>query len=214
MHHRREFPGLLDMYLAYTRPVQRADLARYCLLRRYGGVYADIDTRCLAALEPLAGDTRVILCEEPPEHAEPALARGLGRMLFNGTMASPAGHPLWDEVISLCRTMFLRRDGDVLEKTGPLVLTAAALRWPDQNGLAISSCHCFARLTAHGETSAAPPAGPYGQTVFPSISDRGAGTSDGGSEGIHACWARCVARCTVSGVARDCRSPRPAAGST
>lgn len=163
---RREFPGLLEMYLAYTRPVQRADLARYCLLRRYGGVYADIDTRCLAALEPLAGDTRVILCEEPPEHAEPALARGLGRMLFNGTMASPAGHPLWDEVITLCRTMFLRRDGDVLETTGPLLLTAAALRWPDQNELAISSCHCFARLTARGETSAAPPAGPHGQMVF------------------------------------------------
>ena len=40
----REWPELLDLYLAYPRPIQRADLAKYCLLQRYGGVYADIGT--------------------------------------------------------------------------------------------------------------------------------------------------------------------------
>jgi GT2 family glycosyltransferase len=162
----REWPELLDMYLAYSRPVQRADLARYCLLRRFGGVYADIDTRCLSPLEPLAGDPRVVLCEEPPEHFEPALARGLGRMFFNGTMASPPDHPFWDDVIALCRTMFPRRDGDVLETTGPLLLTAAVLQWPTQDRLSLNSCHCFARLTAAGSDSSAVPSGCYGDTVF------------------------------------------------
>lgn len=162
----REFPDLLAMYSGYPLPVQRVDLARYCLLERCGGVYADIDTRCVASLEPLAGDPRVILCEEPPEHAEPALARGLGRMFFNGTMASPAGHPFWAEVLALCRRMFPRRDGDVLETTGPLLLTAAVRQYPEQERLALNSCHAFARLTNQGVPSAAAPAGPFGGAGF------------------------------------------------
>lgn len=62
----REFPDLLELYVSYPKPVQRADLARYCLLKHFGGLYADIDTRCLDSLEPLAGDIRVIICEERP----------------------------------------------------------------------------------------------------------------------------------------------------
>ena len=163
---RRECPDLLAMYSGYPLPVQRVDLARYCLLGRFGGVYADIDTRCLASLEPLAGDHRVILCEEPHEHADPARRRGMDRMFFNGTMASPAGHPFWDHVIDLCRIMFPRREGDVLETTGPLLLTAAVQQWPGQDGLALNSCHCFARLTTAGRVSSMRPAGPYGDRVF------------------------------------------------
>lgn len=163
---RQEFPDLLNQYLGYPLPVQRVDLARYCLLKRFGGLYADIDTRCLAPLEPLAGDPRVILCEEPPEHIGPARRRGMDRMFFNGTMASPAAHPFWDTVIDLCRLMFPRRDGDVLDTTGPLLLTAAVLQWPEPDRLALNSCHCFARLTTKGRPSAAFPAGPFAHTVF------------------------------------------------
>lgn len=37
----------MPLYRSYLNPVQRADLGRYCLLARLGGVYADIDTEAL-----------------------------------------------------------------------------------------------------------------------------------------------------------------------
>lgn len=141
---RAEFPDLVAMFRGYPRAVQRADLARYCLLSRFGGVYADIDTRCMAPLEALAGDSRVILCEEPPGHHWHASRRGLPKLWFNGTMASPPGHPFWEAVIGLCRLMYPRREGDVLESTGPLLLSAAVAQWGRPDDLALNSCHLFA----------------------------------------------------------------------
>ncbi|MDR3375877.1 MAG: glycosyltransferase [Ancalomicrobiaceae bacterium] len=156
----------LDLYRSYDKPVQRADLARYCLLRAYGGVYADIDTRCVGSLEPLCGDARVVLCLEPDEHAEPATARGLAHLVFNGTMASPAGHPFWDDVIGKCRLMLDRRHFDVLDTTGPLILTAAFDQWPNRSQISLNSCHLFAPLTVHGDRSTAPRSGDYGHLTL------------------------------------------------
>ncbi|MBP2550711.1 hypothetical protein J2858_003651 [Neorhizobium galegae] len=163
---KKERPDLLDLYLSYGRPVQRADLARYCILQRFGGLYADVDTRCLASLEPLAGDPRVILCEEPARHWQPALVRGLDRLWFNGTMASPPGHPFWSGVIDLCRLMAERRHGDVLETTGPLVLTAAVRDYADREGLALNSCGVFADTDVHGAPSDSVRYGPYGHLTL------------------------------------------------
>ena len=163
---RTERPDLLDLYLAYPRPVQRADIARYCLLQKYGGVYADVDTVCLASLEPLAGDPRVVLCEEPEHHWEPARLRGLDRLWFNGTMASPPGHPFWTSVIDMCRLMAARRDRDVLETTGPLILSAAVKSWAESESLALNSCNLFAEVDVHGNKSGRQPSGPFGNLAL------------------------------------------------
>ncbi len=152
-----DFPHLAGMYHAYPNPVQRADLGRYCVLAKHGGVYADIDTDCLAPLAPLLDEDRVILCHEPVEHDEVARLRGLPFLVFNGTMASPAGHPFWTEVLELCRLMQGRSGHDVLETTGPLVLTAAVLRraTQDGNGISLNSCGLFNGQERTGKDSAA-----------------------------------------------------------
>lgn len=158
-----EFPDLLAMYDGYAKPVQRADLARYCLMKRFGGLYADIDTRCLASLDPLAQDGRVILCQEPVLQHDPAVQRGLKALWFNGTMASPAGHPFWDLVIDHCKTMYPRqKDGDILETTGPVLLSAAVEQWADPSQLALSSSGLFAGQSSDGAKVADPAFGPYG----------------------------------------------------
>ncbi|WP_159082532.1 glycosyltransferase [Paragemmobacter aquarius] len=161
---RQERPDLLDLFLSYDKPVQKADLARYCILHRYGGIYADIDTRCLASAEPIAGDRRVILCEEPPRHREPALQRGLKTMWFNGTMASPPEHPFWEDVIAACRLMAPRRAFDVLENTGPLLLSAVVERWQAKapDAMALHSCGLFAENDVHGGGFDGTHYGPYG----------------------------------------------------
>lgn len=161
-----EFPELLPMFDGYARPVQRADLARYCLLKHYGGVYADIDTICMASLEPLAGDPRVVLCEEPRIHHFPARCRGMRSLWFNGTMASPPGHPFWDKVIDLCTLMYPRRDFDILETTGPLILSAAVEQWEEPETLSLNSSHLFAGITVHGNDGADPRWGDFAASVL------------------------------------------------
>lgn len=161
-----EFPELLEIFNGYSRPVQRADLARYCILKLYGGVYADIDTHCLASLEPLAGDHRIVLCEEPEEHQNHARRRGVGTLYFNGTMASPAGHPFWDAVIGYCQLMFPRRDVDVLDSTGPMLISALVEQWPVKTQLALNSCNLFAGLNVFGDRAQKQPKGPFGDLTI------------------------------------------------
>lgn len=161
-----EFPRLLPMFEGYSRPVQRADLARYCLLKHFGGLYTDIDTICMASLEPLAGDPRVVLCEEPRLQHHPARYRGMRSLWFNGTMASPPGHPLWDRVIDLCTLMYPRRDFDVLESTGPLILTAAVEHWPEPGELCLNSSHLFAGVTVNGDDGGDPRWGDHAGSVL------------------------------------------------
>lgn len=161
-----EFPHLLAMFEGYSRPVQRADLARYCLLKHFGGLYADIDTICMASLEPLAGDPRVVLCEEPRLQHPPARYRGMRSLWFNGTMASPAGHPFWDRVIGLCTLMYPRRDFDVLESTGPLILSAAVEHWPEPGDLSLNASHLFAGVTVEGDDAGDPRWGDFGDGVL------------------------------------------------
>ncbi|WP_158284993.1 glycosyltransferase [Hoeflea marina] len=160
---RAEFPHLMDIYLAYPNPVQRADLSRYCLLWHFGGVYADIDTACISPLEPLAGDARVVLCSEPLAHITSGHLRGLEAMWFNGTMASPARHPFWLSVIELCKVMAPHGHVDVLASTGPLVLSGAVAQYPDQGGLSLNSCHIFTPHARGGVLDGAPSSGPHGE---------------------------------------------------
>ncbi len=47
------FPDLWKVYSKYPTPVQRCDAVRYCILYRYGGLYVDMDTKCLKPITPL-----------------------------------------------------------------------------------------------------------------------------------------------------------------
>jgi GT2 family glycosyltransferase len=156
-----EYPDFLDLYRSYPHPVQRADLGRYMLLHRFGGLYADMDTDCLAPLDPIAGENRVIICEEPRQHWGPALALGLDRLFFNGTMASPAGHPFWKHVIDMAWTCRHAASKDVLSSTGPLMFSGATLSWPAQSDLSLNSCHLFAPAGNDGENANDPVTGDH-----------------------------------------------------
>lgn len=141
------FPELSTIYEAYPNPVMRADLARYCLMYQFGGIYADVDTDCQGSLEEIAGDTRAIFCDEPRAHWGSATIRGLPCLVFNGTFASPAGHPVWRAMIEACVFMAHnenRLKNDVLEQTGPLLLTSVLADFADKSMLSMNSCHLFA----------------------------------------------------------------------
>lgn len=160
-----EYPELLELFCSYENPVCRADAARYMLLHKFGGLYADIDVECLAPLTSLENEDRVVLCHEPPAHwPYHAADRGHPFVLFNGTMASPAGHPFWAYVLKLLPET--RYAGEVLDLTGPCMLTGRYLNFADKRTIAVHSCHLF--CPTDNEQKLTPP---YGEAVSTSLTD-------------------------------------------
>ena len=45
------FPNLYSIYRQLSLPVMKADLWRYCVVYKYGGIYADVDTKLLQSPE-------------------------------------------------------------------------------------------------------------------------------------------------------------------
>lgn len=68
---------------------ERADLVRYELLRRHGGVYVDTDVECLRPIQPLVEHTRVFAGYEVP-----------GR-LCNAVMGGAPGHRALTRLVTL-----------------------------------------------------------------------------------------------------------------
>src|SRR5690606_40646015 len=67
----------------------RADIARYEILHRYGGVYADLDTTCQKSIGPLLPEGQLVAGWEVQ-----------GKWIGNTVLASPAGHPALAEIIA------------------------------------------------------------------------------------------------------------------
>jgi mannosyltransferase OCH1-like enzyme len=145
------YPDYLELFCSYRQGVQRADAGRYMLLHHFGGVYADMDAECLQPLNPLTSEERVILCEEPKVHWPwAANHRGLPVMLFNGVMASPAGHAFWPHLLS--RMVEVREASDVLDSTGPCLLTGAVLSYPGKEEIRIEGANFFNPVDTFGNS--------------------------------------------------------------
>jgi len=145
----QHYPALLPTFCSYDNGVMRADAARYMLLHRYGGVYADIDSECVAPLDPLLSEDRAILCREPMLHTNDQVGfRLLPYMLFNGVMASPPGHPFWLHV--LANLPRIAESRSVLDASGPCMLTSAHLSFSEPSGVAIHPPALFCPLDRNG----------------------------------------------------------------
>jgi hypothetical protein len=147
-----EYPGFLELFCSYSQGVQRADAARYMLLHHFGGLYADIDTECRQSLASLEAETRVVLAEEPRTHWKPSSEpRGLPYFLFNGVMASPTGHPFWPFLLERMRDA--RHARDVLDSTGPCLLTACQIAYPRSADIRVEGPMLFNPVDVHGAWS-------------------------------------------------------------
>ena len=113
-------------------------------------IYADVDAECLTSLEPLVSEDRLVLCEEPPSHWDLQLKirPPIKRLLFNGVMASPAGHRFWPRVLTMLPEM--RDVSDTLDATGPCLLSALVQNDPEPGTICIHPCHLFNGVDVHG----------------------------------------------------------------
>jgi mannosyltransferase OCH1-like enzyme len=135
----RHFPHFLEIYDNYPLPIQRADAARYFILKVYGGVYVDIDFECIKPISELLENKECAIGLEPPEHCK---RFNKDRILCNAFMAAVPGHPFIDhvcqELISAVPVDHLRSKlYDVLETTGPFMLTEAFSRYSGHKGVSL-----------------------------------------------------------------------------
>ena len=137
------YPWFLPTFDGYTEQIRQVDAFRYFLLHRYGGVYADLDSECVQALDGLLAGHDVVLGCEPERHADsPAVSRrGLDRVLGNAVMASVPGHPFWLHVTALLNAA--RSESQVLDATGPFLLSRAYQSYPERERITVLGPEIF-----------------------------------------------------------------------
>lgn len=129
-------------YAALTNGAFQADLWRYCLLYRQGGVYADIDMVCLMDLDTLLTPADTFLAA--PDGYKPWA-------LSNGFLCAAPGHPILRAAIERATSEILRKpvkfNGWL--STGPGNLGQAAnqtLGRPPETAFLAGSTHASMRL--------------------------------------------------------------------
>eukprot|EP00746_Dinoflagellata_sp_MGD_P156566 gnl/MRDRNA2_/MRDRNA2_85877_c0_seq2.p1 gnl/MRDRNA2_/MRDRNA2_85877_c0~~gnl/MRDRNA2_/MRDRNA2_85877_c0_seq2.p1 ORF type:complete len:600 (+),score=106.15 gnl/MRDRNA2_/MRDRNA2_85877_c0_seq2:205-1800(+) len=125
---RRHFPQYYKMFVSLNQNIMRADLIRYFILWKYGGVYVDLDFEALQPLDTLfdtMGEPRCLIGVEPELHAH--LLHHLKRLACNALMMSCPGHPFWKIVIDMAVNRFKSQKytNDVMRQSGPLLLNDA-----------------------------------------------------------------------------------------
>jgi inositol phosphorylceramide mannosyltransferase catalytic subunit len=110
-----------EQFLSAGSFAQKADIARYEIVFRCGGVYLDTDMECIRSLEPLLGNVKAFIAAEKPDSLE---------QLGIGILGATPGHPWMAELIAkLPQAMTVRVR--IVDQTGPLFASAVTAGFPD-----------------------------------------------------------------------------------
>lgn len=115
----RHFPQFLSLFRSFDREICRADMVRYLLLYKYGGVYMDLDMALTQPIDHAMRQGSLILVETPNWSG-----------VTNALMASEAGHPFWLDVVYEIqyrvnhKPWYIIGDWAVLWTTGPGMLSS------------------------------------------------------------------------------------------
>jgi mannosyltransferase OCH1-like enzyme len=114
---KKEFPEFLDIYQKLPRGIMRADVIRYLLMYKLGGLYMDLDYEMLKPFDLM--DKDIVL----PWESSGEFGAGNDR-LGNSFFASKPGHPFFKLAIDdLSKNPPLAPDVEILGATGPLFIT-------------------------------------------------------------------------------------------
>ncbi len=135
------FPDLLELYDGCPHGVQRADIFRYLVVARDGGVYADMDMEAIRPLDPvLEGRSAVFGAEDFLSVRE---MKKLGyehrERVANFIFAAEPGHPVFDLIVTFLLSLPGEWDmvEEVLKTTGPAMLTPIVLDHQEKLGLTV-----------------------------------------------------------------------------
>ena len=131
-------PFLLDLYDAAPLPVMRADMFRYAVVYRDGGIYADVDMECLKSIAPLANLSPCLLSVEA--QLSKVRTRELGYaapfQIANCIFAAAPRQTFFLAALKRIQSLMGTRNsidvGDVEDVTGPRMLSRLFFEapWP------------------------------------------------------------------------------------
>ena len=121
-----------DVYEAYTKlplKVMKADLWRYCIIYKYGGIYADADTICYINPNILLKNAQIVCAPESDEN-----------YLCQWTFAAPPESPVLKSIIDLSVKRILAntsfKDKNIVHfLTGPQVFTDGIEKYLLENSI-------------------------------------------------------------------------------
>lgn len=99
----------------------KSDIARYEILHQFGGVYVDVDFKCLHPFDWIHES-----CDFYASFFEPARLKNTGR-LANGIIGCAPGHPLTGHLIDEVKNY--RHEGDLIKRVGPNFFSAVIKRY-------------------------------------------------------------------------------------
>ncbi|EPS41188.1 hypothetical protein H072_4917 [Dactylellina haptotyla CBS 200.50] len=115
----KEYPWFLETYDGYDHPIMRADVIRYFALRKFGGIYIDLDVGCQRKLDPLL--------------AYPAWARKTDPTgISNDVMGATPEHPFFIRVTEVLQSYdkhWVMPYITIMASTGPLFLSIIWKKW-------------------------------------------------------------------------------------
>jgi len=106
-----DFPSYLQIYKGYKKNIQRIDMARYFILYKYGGIYADMDYMTYQNFSHLLPN-KISIVESPYKNNE---------HIQNSLMISPKHQDFWLNVIEKSKTRL--NEENVLKSTGPALIS-------------------------------------------------------------------------------------------
>lgn len=110
------------LFARFPHEIQRCDFIRFCILHRYGGVYADMDYKCCKPFDAWISKYDLCFVESPNNPGtEPIVSNSL-------MIARTRNHPFWKVLMvevhhALERFSLLTRHFEVMYTTGPGLLT-------------------------------------------------------------------------------------------
>lgn len=120
---RESFPDVWPVFEKLPRKILQIDVFRYCLMWKYGGLYADLDYRFRKAFDLLDAELVLPISRQQQKGEYPTR---FGNCIF----ASRPGHPFWKEllrdVIDNSARLSVQSDSDVMDSpngTGPGFVT-------------------------------------------------------------------------------------------
>ncbi|KPI41573.1 Mannosyl phosphorylinositol ceramide synthase CSH1 [Cyphellophora attinorum] len=121
------YAWFLPTFSGYSHPIQRADAIRYFVLRKYGGIYIDLDDGCARRLDPLL-------------QYQAFVRRTIPTGISNDVMGSVPNHPFFVRVTESLQgadRSWILPYITIMASTGPLFLSVIWKKWLNEHaGLA------------------------------------------------------------------------------
>jgi mannosyltransferase OCH1-like enzyme len=92
------YPKYLEMYDSYENPIDKADIARFFYMHRYGGIYVDLDFKCLKPLDDLFTGEVMVLGKQEMKERDHIINKNV---IPNAFKYSSPGEDFWIDCVDL-----------------------------------------------------------------------------------------------------------------